>query len=169
LPTGVYELIRARLRRLSPAASQFLSAGAILGSDFAFEQLYRVADLRESEGLAALDEVLANRLFLETGGELRDGTESRLGHGGSYCFAHDKIRDVVYREIGKARRRIFHQRALEVLQAADIQRAYPYTVPPAELAHHALAAGLYEQAFRHSLAAGDNALQLFAVRNAIAH
>ena len=41
--------------------------------------------------------------------------------------------------------------------------------PPAKLAHHALAVGLKEPAFRFSVAAGDNAMELFAVRDAIAY
>jgi hypothetical protein len=41
--------------------------------------------------------------------------------------------------------------------------------PAAELAHHALAAGRPDAAFRHSLAAGDAAIGLFAVRDALGH
>ena len=37
------------------------------------------------------------------------------------------------------------------------------------LAHHALAAGLAEAAFRHSLAAGQEALRLVAIDDAIVH
>ncbi|HEY6409888.1 MAG TPA: hypothetical protein VIY29_20710, partial [Ktedonobacteraceae bacterium] len=51
--------------------------------------------------------------------------------------------------------------AFEVLQIA--------AAPPAELARHAKAAGLGEPAFRLSVAAGDEAMQLFAVRDAIVH
>jgi tetratricopeptide (TPR) repeat protein len=40
--------------------------------------------------------------------------------------------------------------------------------PAAELAHHALQAGLTEPAIRFSVAAGDDALQLCAARDAIA-
>jgi tetratricopeptide (TPR) repeat protein len=66
----------------------------------------------------------------------------------------------VYTEAGDARRRIFHRRALDALQAA--------AAPPATLAHHAREAGLSEPAFRFSVAAGDAALRLFVVRDAIA-
>ncbi len=40
---------------------------------------------------------------------------------------------------------------------------------PAELAQHALAAGLTEEALEQSLAAGDQAMRLLAARDAIAH
>ncbi|MGH3148577.1 MAG: hypothetical protein ACRDTR_22595, partial [Rubrobacter sp.] len=52
--------------------------------------------------------------------------------------------------------------ALEALEAAG-------NVPPAELARHALAAGFPEEAFRHSIAAGDAARGLFAPRDAAVH
>ena len=71
------------------------------------------------------------------------------------------VRDVVYTEAGDARRRLFHRRALEVLTAAG--------APAAVLAHHALAAGQPEAAFRHSLSASREALRISAAQEARAH
>jgi hypothetical protein len=71
------------------------------------------------------------------------------------------LRDVVYTEAGDARRRLFHRRALEMLEAAGNSAAV--------LAHHAQAAGLAQAAFNHSLAAGREALRLLAVGEAIVH
>ncbi len=61
-------------------------------------------------------------------------------------------------EAGEGRRRIFHRRALQALQAA---------ASAAELAYHALSGGLAEPAFHWSLLAGDEALREFAVRDAL--
>ena len=77
---------------------------------------------------------------------------------GSYVFAHPKIRAVVYAEAGEARRSILHRRALQVLQAVAALR---------HLAYHALAAGRAEPAFHWSIAAGDEAMRLVAVRDAL--
>jgi hypothetical protein len=74
-------------------------------------------------------------------------------------FAHAKIRAVVYAEAGEARWAIFHRRALQTLEAA--------AAPAAELAYHALAADLAEPAFHWSLAAGDEAMRVAAVHDAI--
>jgi DNA-binding SARP family transcriptional activator len=156
-PPSVREVIVARLERLSPNALTLLKAGAVLDQGITFEHLCQVADLAEQDGLLALDEVLRSHLLLELE---REGG-GRGGHmmGGHYAFAHAKIRAVVYAEAGEARRSIFHRRALEALQAAD--------APPAELAYHALAAGLAEPAFHWSLAAGDEAMRVVAVSGAI--
>jgi len=152
-PPSVHEVIVARLDRLTPNASALLVAGAVLGQGITFEYLCQVADLAEQDGLAALDEVLHSHLLQESEREGGRVTDER------YVFAHAKIRAVVYAEAGEARRSIFHRRALEALQAA--------AAPAAGLAYHALAAGLAEPAFRWSLTAGDEAMRVVAVRDAI--
>ena len=155
-PPSVREVIVARLDRLTPHASALLVAGAVLEQGITFEYLCRVADLTEQDGLTALDEVLRSHLLQEV--ERNAAGRERMTDG-RYVFAHTKIRAVVYTEAGEARRSVFHRRALEVLQEA--------TAPPAILAYHALAAGLAEPAFHWSLAAGDEAMRVAAVRDAI--
>jgi DNA-binding SARP family transcriptional activator len=151
LPPGVREVVGARLARLSTDTRALLSAGAVLGQGFTFEQLCQVADVPESVALPGIDEVIRAHLLRESHAE---------GQPGAYGFTHDKIRDVVHAEIGEARRRVFHRRALETL---------PEDAPAAELARHALAAGLDEPAVRFSLRAGDAAMRLLAARDAIGH
>jgi tetratricopeptide (TPR) repeat protein len=80
---------------------------------------------------------------------------------GRYRFAHDLIRDVVYTELGAARRQVLHQRVLVLLQTEGAAAA--------ELAYHARAAGEAEAASRYSMQAGDEALIVFAVEEAIGH
>ncbi len=152
-PPSVREVICARLDRLTPNAFALLVAGAVLGQGITFEHLCQVADLAEQDGLSALDEALRSHLLQESereGGRVTDGR---------YVFAHQKIRAVVYAEAGEARRSIFHRRAVKALQAA--------AAPAAVLAYHALAAGLAEPACRFSVTAGDEAMRVVAVRDAI--
>src|SRR5438105_3993123 len=152
-PPSVREVICARLDRLPPNAFALLAAGAVLGQGITFELLCQVADLAEHDGLSALDEVLHSGLLHESE---REGGPMTAGR---YVFAHQKIRAIVYAEAGEARRRIFHRRALQALQAS--------AVPAADLAYHALSAGLTEPAFHWSLVAGDEAMRVFAVRDAL--
>src|SRR5712692_556371 len=157
-PPSVREVICARLDRLTPNAAALLVAGAVLGQGITFEHLCQVADLKEQDGLPALDEVLHSGLLYESKRE-GAGRGGRMT-AGRYVFAHAMIRAVVYAEAGEARRSIFHRRAVQALQEA--------AAPPAELAYQAQAAGLAEPAFRWSLAAGDEAMRVVAVRDAIA-
>ena len=150
IPPGVRELIRHRLSRLTAGAFNLLAAAAVLGQETAFRSLCRVAGQDEVAGLAAMDELTGARLLEEKQRQARTTT---------YAFTHDKIRDVVYTEAGDARRQLFHERAFSYLEEGS--------APPARLAHHALEAGLAPEAFLYHLLAGDEAMDLFAVRDAI--
>jgi tetratricopeptide (TPR) repeat protein len=154
LAPGVREVIHARVARLKPGSRELLAAGSVLGQEFTFDQLCRVAGLNEDDALVAMDEVLRVHLLREA------GTSDGRSTAGAYFFAHDKVRDVVYSDAGDARRRVFHRRALATLDG---------TVPAAQLAHHAMAAGLDAPAVHFGRAAGDEAVQLLAARDAIVH
>ncbi len=152
LPAGVRALIQARLMQLSPAAFALLAAGSVLEHGFTFATLCQVSGIGELDGVAALDELLTGHLLHE----ISDKEAFRVC---AYSFPHDKIRDVVYMEAGEARRRMLHRRTLEIFQRANVSSAL--------LAHHAAAAGLKEQTFQFNLAAGNEAMRLFAIRDAI--
>lgn len=147
LPTGIRNLIRSRLSRLTPNASLLCATGAVFGAGFGFDQLCHVTELTEGAGLSALEELLRRGLWRET---RRDVPAERL------YFTHDWIREVAYADLSETRRRILHRRALAV-----------GNMPLADQARHALAAGLLDRAFNLCLAAGDEAMSVFATRNAI--
>jgi predicted ATPase len=152
VPSTVRVVILARLNRLSRNAFTLLAAAAVLELQITFEHLCAVSNLAQDVGLPALDELVSGRLLLEV---------AQASGASTYAFANSMIRDVVYTEAGDARRRLFHQRALDILEATGDSSAV--------LAHHALAAGLAEAAFRYSLTAGQQALRLSAVSEAIVH
>ncbi len=152
VPSTVHAVIRSRLNRLSPNAFSILAGAAVLEHRITFERMCAISNLSEDLALPALDELISGRLLLEA---------TQAGVVGEYAFTNDMLRDVVYTEAGDARRRLFHRRALEVLEKGGESAAI--------LTHHALAAGLSQEAFRYSLAAGREALCLSAVSEAIAH
>ena len=151
LSATLREVVAARLARLSADALNLLTAAGIMGCNFGFEALCAIAGLDENNGVTALEELLTHRLLTE-----QPAADS------SYRLSHDIIREVILGQLSTVRRRLLHRRAFTAL-AQDTRPA------PTQLAYHALAAGLDEAAFRYSLVAGDEALQLFAVHNAIAH
>jgi DNA-binding SARP family transcriptional activator len=152
VPSTVHAVVRSRLNRLSPNAFTLLAGGAVLEHQITFERLVTISHVTEDLALPALDELVSGRLLLE---------EPQPGIASAYDFTNDMLRDVVYTEAGDARRRLFHRRALKVLEAAGDSAAV--------LAHHAMAAGLAQIAFRHCLAAGREALKISAVSEAIVH
>jgi DNA-binding SARP family transcriptional activator len=155
LPSDVREMIQLRLAQLSPPARELLAAGAVLDHDFTFEALCQVAHLSTQDGLFALDEAIESLLLQES--PRQNGKVEAV----PYVFVHDKFREVAYAEAGDARRRIFHGQALQVLEREGASAAV--------LAYHALASGSADLAFLWSMAAGDEAMTVFAVRDAIGH
>lgn len=151
MPPSVQDMIKTRLSRLTPAGQTACLAAAVLGDSFDFERLYQVAGLSEREGLEALEELLGRGL-------LREQRQAVLR---PYVLAHDRFREVICNQAGLARQRILHRRAFAVLVAGK--------TPPAELARHALAGGLWAPAFEWSLTAGEEAMRLYAPQAAIAH
>jgi tetratricopeptide (TPR) repeat protein len=146
VPETLRGIILGRLERLSEPARKLLAAGAVIGSRFVPELACAIADLPESVGVSALEEAGRHLLLRE--------------EGRSCLFAHDKVAEVVYFDLGAARRRLLHRRALATLEQAG-------GAPSADLARHALEAEAWELAYRYSVQAGVAALQVGALRDAI--
>jgi tetratricopeptide (TPR) repeat protein len=158
LPPSVRTLIQARLARLTPPSRQLVMASAVLGTQGSAKLLWQVAELGSLSsgqgthaGVEALEEAIKR-------GILR---EAERGRPGIYRFAHDLIRDVVYTDLGEARRQVLHQRTLAVLESEGARAA--------ELAYHAFLANESEAAYRFSVQAGMEAVAVFAVADAIGH
>src|SRR6266487_377802 len=146
LPPDVRAVVYTRIKQATPMAAAWLAAAAVLGRSFSFERVCLVAGQNEHEGQMALDEVLKRHLCYAV--------------ADSYVFTHDKIREAVYAELSITERQALHGRALEVLRSA--------AVPAGLLAYHAREAELHERAFHLYVAAGDEALHLFALPDASA-
>jgi len=151
-PSTVFAVIRSRLNRLSPNAFNMLVSGAVLEQQITFERMCVISNVDKDLALPALDELVSSRLLLEA---------EQPGAASTYPFVNDMLRDVVYTEAGDARRRLFHQRALDILKAT--------TESAAVLAYHAQAAGISKAAFSYSFVAGQESLRLTALSDAIVH
>jgi DNA-binding SARP family transcriptional activator len=122
LPAELRQLIRTRLTHLDTTAEEVLSAATVLDGPFSADRVFRVAEAVEGDEMQVLDHLVRRRLLREVPGT------------GEYTVGHALVREVLYAELGEARRRRLHQRALMVLEGEN--------APRAELARHALAAGL---------------------------
>ena len=151
VPTGVRELLEARLAAASPLAGQVLAAGAVLGRGFDPEMVRAVAGRTEDEVAPALDELCARGILAE-------------GDGPVYDFRHEQLRKVAYELIGHGRRRLLHGRAADSL--APRSRA---TGSAAAVAQHLRRAGRDAEAAEWYALAGDRARELHANAEAIAH
>src|SRR3989440_3162859 len=137
----------------SQPARQLVRAGAVLGTQASAKLLWQVAEVEVQAGVEALEEAIGSGILREVG--------AGAGRPGSYGFSHELIRDVVYTELGAARRQVLHQQALVRLESEGARAA--------ELAYHALSAGEVAAAYRYSVQAGVEAAAVFAVEEAIEH
>ncbi len=150
LPDGLRAAVRVRLAHVPQAFRPVLEAAAVLGRRFDFDQLLEVRRQPEVELLDALEALVKRRL-------LREEPE-----GGIYDFSHDKVREVVYRDIGGARRRLLHQGVAEALERRDDGHERD-----AQLAQHYEQAHQWGKALRHMVLAAQRSQALFAMRDAL--
>jgi class 3 adenylate cyclase len=156
IPQGTREVVGRRLNQLSPECNGALRVAAVLGRDFDFRVLKRVADLREDTLVEVLDEVLGARLIDE-----RDG--------GGYRFAHALIQQTLYDELNAPRRVRLHQRAGEVLEEIHGRRPGPQLVEIANHQFQALQAVGAERVMDSAVRAGDWECAHLAYEEAVGH
>ncbi len=145
-PATIQDAVRRRLDRLPAAARHALEAASVLGTPFSPEVLAATAACAEEEVIPALELLAAQGLIVERGRE--------------YGFAHDLVRELVYRGMPYHRRRLLHRRAAQALR-----RLAP--VELAAIARHLQQADDPKEAADWWLRAGDAARRMYACGEAV--
>ena len=160
MPSGVRDLLHARLGQVSQTGRQLLDTASVIGRSFDFLTLQEASGRPEEEAVAALDELLGRDLVGEVG---------RTDTGGSltYDFSHEQLRALVYEETSLARRRLLHRRVAEALVARF--RRQSETALASTVAQHFRLAGRQERASAYFRLAADHARALYANADAISH
>ena len=152
LPGALRASVRARIARVPAQARPTLDLAAVLGRRFDFDTLLAVSRQPEDRLLRALEHLVKRRM-------LREEAE-----GGYYDFSHDKVREVVYREIGGARRMLLHRAVAETLEQRGEGEPHERD---ARLAEHYLRGNVWDKALHHMVLAAERSQKLFAMRDAL--
>jgi tetratricopeptide (TPR) repeat protein len=152
LPDALRAAVRVRLAHVPKQVRPTLETAAVLGRRFDFETLREATGEAEINSLEAV-EALVKRGFLRE--EADDGV---------YDFSHDKVREVVYRDIGSARRRLLHRLVAEVLERGDEGEPHERH---ARLSEHYERAQEWAKALRYLILTAERSLALFAMRDAL--
>ncbi|MBI4218821.1 MAG: AAA family ATPase [Chloroflexi bacterium] len=159
IPDTVRDVIKGRLNRLSERCSQALTVAAIIGKEFAFEELQRaIDDIAPGVLLETIDEALEARLI-----------ETIPGQPGHYQFSHILIRDSLEADLSQIRRARLHGlvgNALEQFHAGNLE------AHATMLAYHFSEARLLignDKMVRYSILAGQHTLANYAWEQARAH
>ena len=152
LPEALRAAVRVRLAHVPRAFRPVLETAAVLGRHFDFDTLLQAAGGSEVQLLDAVEALVRRHL-------LREQPE-----GGVYDFSHDKLREVVYGDIGGARRRLLHQTVAEALERHGDADAHEHI---ARLADHYEGAQVWPKALHYLRRAGERSRSLFAMRDAL--
>ncbi|WP_239090512.1 AAA family ATPase [Asanoa iriomotensis] len=128
LPWSLAEVLRRQVDDLEPEQRRIVEAASVLGHRVHFDLLAAVTGAGEDELIRALGALVARDVLVETGED-------------EFSFRHALLREAIAGHlIGRQRRRL-HEAALEAL-LADTDGRLPHD--PAMVAHHAQAAGRYD-------------------------
>ena len=155
LPDNVQALLIARIDRLEKEIRHTLQLAAVIGRSFYYRVLKTISDMA-----TALDEQLDTLEHVELIYEAARVPELE------YMFRHELTRDAAYKSILRRRRRQFHRRvgqALEALFPDRLEEEAP------RLAYHFYEAGDSERALKYYTMAGDAAAAIYANAEAVVH
>ncbi len=152
LPDALRAAVRVRLAHVPKAIRPMLETAAVLGRRFDFDTLLDVTHEPEAQLFDAVEALVRRHLLREE------------PDGGVYDFCHDKLREVVYSDIGGARRRLLHQSVAESLERRGEGAAHERD---AHLAEHYERAHVWSRALRYLVLAGEHSQALFAMRDAL--
>jgi len=155
-PQGVRQFLHTRMAALSETAQQIVSTAAVIGRSFDLETVIAASGRSEDESIGALEELLSRRLILEQSGS-------------SFDFAHAQLRSLVYEETSQVRRRLLHRRVADALSVNARRSGAESASMSAALANHYQMGGAVDKAARWAALAGEQARQVYANREAIAH
>jgi predicted ATPase len=150
LPSGVRNLLHARLRAVDEQLRPVLATAAVIGRSFDFDTLRTASGHNEDDVVTALETLLAHGVIAEVN---QPGSSTV-----TYDFRHDKLRALVYDETSAARRRLIHRRVAEAL-IAQTQGAAAFA---GQIAQHFRLAGQVQQAALYFKLAGDHTRAVYA-------
>ncbi|MEM2869445.1 MAG: tetratricopeptide repeat protein [Thermoplasmata archaeon] len=153
IPSTVRAVIAQRVSGLESSAARALESASVLGDDFTFEELRALSDMDEGELKEALGRLKEAHLV----------SEGASSGEGIYRFTHTLLREVVYENLSRTRRRTLHRKA-----AAAIEKLYADRIDEHiyAMAYHYAGAGDLPRGARYFAEAGHKALQSYALDEA---
>jgi DNA-binding CsgD family transcriptional regulator/tetratricopeptide (TPR) repeat protein len=153
VPPHVRDVVLLRVGTFSADAQSVLRLCSVVGRRIGHPLLATVSDLPEDALLAALRELVANRVL-------------QIDTTDSYRFRHALAQEAVYSDLLPGERARLHGRVAEVLSE---RRDGPRSTATAVVAHHWAAAGNLPRALTAVVAAGRAAAEVRAYREGLTY
>jgi class 3 adenylate cyclase/tetratricopeptide (TPR) repeat protein len=159
IPEGVREVIGRRLSRLSEICNATLACASVLGREFEFSVLSRMADVDDDALLAVVEEALTAQVIVER----RDRAHP------TYAFTHALVRETLYDELSLPRKQRLHLVAGDAIESVHTANLTPIVSLLAMHYRLAGAAADATKAVTYSLQAAAGAAAVFAWEESIGH
>ena len=153
IPEGLVDVIGKRLSRLSSEANSVLSTAAVIGREFRFDVLEKVAGLSEDDLFAALEEAQGAAVVEE---------QTSAGAGVSFRFAHAFFRQTLYDETFTPRRIRLHQQVGQALESVHSARLEEHAAELTEHFAQSTERDDLQKALSYGEMASDRAMSVYA-------
>jgi DNA-binding CsgD family transcriptional regulator len=157
IPRSVEDAVYRRLRQLSPEAHRLLAIASVLGRHFDIGILADLVDYSEEVLILCIKEAIAVGLVQEL-------PDQHYQHEDRFEFHHALTQQAIYARLLARERRLLHHQAFDAILKSQSLGAQQRAV---ELARHAFAATLWQQAHAHATIAARQAHTLGAPQAAI--
>jgi len=154
MPSSVKTVITERIARLDPGAIKTLENASVIGQEFTFEILKGISEMKEEELVEALEKLMNAKLIFE----------DMSGEAEKYRFTHTMLREVVYENLSRTRRRMLHRKAATTMETVYKNKLGDMTYG---LAYHFSNAGDLPKSAKYFSEAGHKALKSFAIDEAM--
>ncbi len=154
IPKSIQAVLKRRVGSLDLGVREILSCAAVVGEEFEFEVLRGALDRPEMEVMEAV----------EVGARSHIVRESTRGAEERYRFIHALMADVLYSGIGKARRKLWHERVGETLEDVYAGRLAQLN---GQLTYHFELGENWEKACTYALTSAKQAEEAYTNQEAI--
>lgn len=154
IPTSIKDMIERKIDELGKEEKKILMVSSLIGSDFNFEVLERVMKIDVLDLLDGIDNLIDYDLIEE-----KEVTEEEI-----YTFTHLHTRSVLLDNMGKSRKRVYHQKIGSVIEnfySNKIEEHYY------DLSRHYFKGKKYSKSYKYSVEAAEKAVDSLDLHTAI--
>ncbi len=163
LPSKIHAVIQSRLSQLSPQTRGLAELAATIGRTFTFHVLAQASAPEGGAGQSAAGHGVDEETLVRGLDELLEQHIIREQEADAYDFSHDKLREVAYAGISRARQKLLHRR---VAQALEIVHSSDMDAVSGQIAAHYERAGMFQSALIHYQRAANVARRIYAIQEA---